>query len=106
VGWRVRVHCPGCGNVVEVVMRGFQLVHNCEPTKYKPGEIVEILPPDPKVLSDIDYALRLQIHRKKRMGGYGLPSFRNFLCGGHVCSNADHTRDAACRWRSSGCSFK
>ena len=47
-GWRVRVRCPGCGNIVEVVMLAYTLIHNCDSAKYKPGEIVEILPPDRK----------------------------------------------------------
>ena len=46
--WRVRVRCPGCGNIVEVVMLTYTVIHGCDPNKYKPGEIVEILPPDPK----------------------------------------------------------
>ena len=45
-GWRVRVRCPSCGNIVEVVMLAYTLIHGCDPDKYKPGEIVEILPPD------------------------------------------------------------
>ena len=47
-GWRVRVRCPGCGNIVEVVMLAYTLIHGCDPTKYQAGEITEILPPDPK----------------------------------------------------------
>ena len=47
-GWRVRVRCPGCENVAEVVMLAYTLIHNCDPGQYKPGEIVEILSPDPK----------------------------------------------------------
>ena len=47
-GWRVCVRCPGCGNIVEVVMLAYTLIHNCDPDKYKAGEIVEILRADPK----------------------------------------------------------
>ncbi len=65
VGWRVMVRCPGCGNVVQVVMLAYQLIHNCDPAKYKPGEIVEILPPDAKASPGLNYSLRMQIHRKK-----------------------------------------
>ena len=28
-------------------MLAYTLIHNCDPTKYQAGEIVEILPPDP-----------------------------------------------------------
>jgi hypothetical protein len=48
-GWRVRVRCPGCGNIVEVVMLNYTLIHGCDPDKYRPGEIVEILRPDPNL---------------------------------------------------------
>ena len=65
VGWRVTVRCPGCGNVLEIVMQGFQVIHNCDPAKYKPGEIVEILPPDAKAPPGLNYSLRMQIHWKK-----------------------------------------
>jgi hypothetical protein len=65
VCWRVVVRCPGCGKVASVVMQGYQMVHNCEPDKYKCGEIVQILARDSKIPSDINYSLRLQIHRKK-----------------------------------------
>ncbi|SRR6266566_3927262 len=51
-GWRVRVRCPGCGNVVEVVMLAYTLIHNCDPDKYKRGQITEILPPDLKASRD------------------------------------------------------
>jgi predicted RNA-binding Zn-ribbon protein involved in translation (DUF1610 family) len=63
--WRVMVRCPGCGNVIEVVMRGYQVIHNCDPTTYKQGEIVEILPPDAKTPPSLDYSLHMAIHRKK-----------------------------------------
>jgi hypothetical protein len=36
------------GNIVEVVMLAYTVIHGCDPNKYKPGEIVEILPSDPK----------------------------------------------------------
>lgn len=39
-GWRVRVRCPGCGNVVEVVMQGYTVIHHCDPTKYQWGDIL------------------------------------------------------------------
>ena len=51
-GWRVRVRCPGCGNIVEVVMLAYTLIHGSDPDKYKAGEIVEILRPDPKASRD------------------------------------------------------
>jgi hypothetical protein len=51
-GWRVRVRCPGCGNVVEVVMPAYTLIHNCDSDKYEPGEIVDILRPDPNLSKD------------------------------------------------------
>ena len=65
IGWRVRILCPGCGNVVEVVMQGYQLIHNCDPATYKWGEIVEILPPSPHAPPGLNYSLRMQIHRKR-----------------------------------------
>src|SRR5690349_17060996 len=67
-GWRVRVRCPGCGNVVEVVMLNYTLVHGCDPNKYKPGEIVEILRPDPNLSNDwwmSANTLRREILQKK-----------------------------------------
>jgi len=63
--WRVMVRCPECGNVIEVVMRGYQVIRNCDPTAYKQGEIVEILPPDAKTPPTLDYSLHMAIHRKK-----------------------------------------
>jgi hypothetical protein len=45
---RVMVRCPGCGNTVEVVTNAYSLIHNADPQKYRWGEILEILPPDPK----------------------------------------------------------
>jgi len=67
-GWRVRVLCPGCGNIVEVVMLAYTLIHNCDSNKYRPGEIVEILPPDSKAGEWWMKAreLRIKISRKKQ----------------------------------------
>ena len=48
-GGRVRDRCPGCDNVVEVVMLNCTLIHGCDADKYKPGEIIEILRPDPRL---------------------------------------------------------
>ena len=65
-GWRVR--CSGCGNIVEVVMLAYTLIHGCDPTKYQAGEIVEILPPDPKASPEWRMAvnkLRMEILQKK-----------------------------------------
>ena len=50
-GWRVRVRCPSCGNIVDAVMLAYTVIHGCDPDKYQAGEIVEILPPDPKASS-------------------------------------------------------
>ena len=55
----------GCGKLVEVVMREFQLIHNCDAAKYKQGEIVEILPPHTKAPPSLVYSLHMAIHRKK-----------------------------------------
>ncbi len=63
--WRVTVRCPRCGNVIEVVIRGYQVIHNCDPAAYKQGEIVEILSPDTRASPGLNYTLRMQIHRKK-----------------------------------------
>ena len=63
--WRVMVRCPGCGNVIEVVMRGYQVIHNCDPAAYKQGEIVEILPRDAKAPPALNYSLHMAIHSKK-----------------------------------------
>ena len=30
-GWRVRVRCPGCGNIVEAVMQGYTVIRHCDP---------------------------------------------------------------------------
>ena len=45
-------------------MRGYQVIHNRDPTAYKQGEIVEILRPGRKAPS-LDYSLHMTIHRKK-----------------------------------------
>ncbi len=66
--WRVMVRCPECENVIEVVMRGYQVIHNCDPSAYKQGEIVETLPPNAKTPSALDYSLHMAIHRKKYGG--------------------------------------
>ena len=44
------------------------LIHGCDPDKYKLGEIVEILPPDPNLSPEWRMAvntLRMQILQKK-----------------------------------------
>ena len=46
-GWRVRVRCPACGNIVEVVMQGYTVIHHCDPTKYQWGEMTESSPLSP-----------------------------------------------------------
>ena len=45
----LRVRCPGRGNIVEVAILAYTLIHNCERTKYQWGEIMEILSPGPNV---------------------------------------------------------
>ncbi len=65
VGWRVMVLCPGCGNVIEVVMQAYQLIHNCHRATYKWGQITEILPPSPQCPPGLNYSLHMAIHRKK-----------------------------------------
>ena len=72
-GWRVRARCPSCGNIVEVVMLQYTLIHGCDPNKYKQGEIVESLPPDANQKEEslrLNTSLYFQIHRKK--GGWRL----------------------------------
>ncbi len=64
-GWRVRVSCPGCGNVIEVVMQAYTLIHNCDPEKYKWGEIVEIVSPDKKAPPGLNFNLHTAIGRRK-----------------------------------------
>ena len=51
---RVRVRCPGCQNVVEVVTNAYSVIHNADPEKYQWGEVLEILPPDPKTSEEGD----------------------------------------------------
>jgi hypothetical protein len=34
--------------LVEVVTNAYSVIHNADPEKYQWGEILEILPPDPK----------------------------------------------------------
>ena len=63
-GCRVCVRCPGCGNSVEVVMQGYSVIHNCNPTKHKWGEIVKILAPSPHT-KPIDWPLYMAIYQKK-----------------------------------------
>ena len=49
-------------------MLAYTLIHHCDPDKYKPGEIVEILPPDPKASPEWRMAvnkLRMEILQKK-----------------------------------------
>ena len=48
---RVEVRCPGCGNIVEVVTNTYSLIHHGDPDKYQWGEILKILPPDPKTIA-------------------------------------------------------
>jgi len=65
---RVRVRCPGCGNTVEVVTNAYSLIHSCDPSKYQWGEILKILPPDPKTTEEsIRQNIRLhhEIYQKK-----------------------------------------
>jgi hypothetical protein len=38
-GWRVRVRCPGRGNVVQVVMLNYTLIHGCDPDKSVGGAL-------------------------------------------------------------------
>jgi endogenous inhibitor of DNA gyrase (YacG/DUF329 family) len=58
---RVMVRCPGCGNTVEVVTNAYSLIHNTEPNKYKWGEILKILPPDPKT-AEMSIRRNIQLH--------------------------------------------
>jgi hypothetical protein len=34
---RVRVRCPGCQNVVEVVTNAYSVIHNADPEQYQRG---------------------------------------------------------------------
>ncbi len=65
VGWSAMVRCPGCGNVIQVVMLAYQVIHNCDPGAYKWAEIIEVLPPSSQAPPDLNYSLRMAIHRKK-----------------------------------------
>ena len=65
---RVHVRCPGCQNVVEVVTNAYSVIHNADPDKYQWGEILEILPPDPKTSEESirrNIRLRHEIYQKK-----------------------------------------
>ena len=67
-GWRVRVRCPGCGNIVGVMLQGYTVINHCDPTKYQWGEITEILQPDPNLSPGWRMAvgtLRMEILQKK-----------------------------------------
>jgi len=66
--WRVMVRCPGCENVIEVVMKGYQVIHNCDPAAYKQGEIVEIYRLTRRLLG-LDYSLRMAFTGKNMDGG-------------------------------------
>jgi hypothetical protein len=71
---RVRVRCPGCQNVVEVVTNAYSVIHNAEPEKFQWGEILEILPPDPKT-SEEAIRRNIQLHLKFiRRGPIGDPA--------------------------------
>jgi endogenous inhibitor of DNA gyrase (YacG/DUF329 family) len=65
---RVRVRCPGCQNVVEVVTNAYSVIHGADPDKYKWGEILQILPPDPKTNEEAirrNIRLHYEIYQKK-----------------------------------------
>ena len=65
---RVRVRCPGCQNVVEVVTAAYSVIHGADPEKYQWGEIPEILPPNPTITEDTirrNIRLHYEIYRKK-----------------------------------------
>jgi len=65
---RVRVRCPDCQNVVEVVTNAYSVIHGADPEKYQWGEILEILPPDPKTSEESirrNIRLRHEIYQKK-----------------------------------------
>jgi len=64
----VRVRCPGCGNTVEVVTNSYTVMHNADAEKYQWGEILEILPPDPKTSEDAirrNIQLHYEIYQKR-----------------------------------------
>jgi hypothetical protein len=58
---RVQVRCPGCGNTVEVVTNAYSVIHGADPEKYQWGEILEILPPDPKTAEE-SIRRNIQLH--------------------------------------------
>ena len=65
---RVRVRSPGCQNVVEVVTNAYSLIHNVDAGKYQWGEILEILPPDPKTAEESirrNIQLHYEIYQKR-----------------------------------------
>jgi hypothetical protein len=65
---RVRIRCPGCQNVVEVVTNAYSVIHNADPEKYQWGEILEILPPDPKTAEESirrNISLHYEIYQKR-----------------------------------------
>lgn len=65
---RVEVRCPGCGNTVEVVTNAYSLIHNADTEKYRCGQILEILTPDPKTTEEStrrNIWLHYQIYEKK-----------------------------------------
>ena len=65
---RVRVRCPGCQNVVEVVTNAYSVIHNADPERYRWGQILEILPPDPRITEDTirrNIRLHYEIYQKK-----------------------------------------
>ena len=67
-GWCVRVRCPGCGNIVAVVMLAYSVIHGCDPEKYQSGQILEILPPDPKTAEESirrNIQLHYEIYQKR-----------------------------------------
>ena len=65
---RVRVRCPVCQNMVEVVTNAYSVIHNADPDKHKWGEILQILPPDPKTSEESirrNIRLHYQVYEKK-----------------------------------------
>ena len=65
---RVRVRCPGCQNVVEVVTNGYSVIHGADPEQYQWGEILEILPPDPKTTEEAirrSIELHYEVYQKR-----------------------------------------
>jgi hypothetical protein len=58
---RIRVRCPGCGNTVEVVTNAYSVIHGADPEKYQWGQILEILPPDPKT-SEVAIRRNIRLH--------------------------------------------